>query len=259
MKIKLLIFFTVLTLINQESIAQAKILLEKTSHDFGQILEGDPATVEFSIKNEGTSPLIISKVQPACGCTTPDWTRDPIKPGEKGYIKASYGTSGRVGFFNKSITIYSNDESGTTHTLSIRGNVVKKVESKYSNDELRASPKIVLTKDEFNFGKVEKGARIPFKLEVKNLGRSDLLIDQIIASCTCVKAEILPDYIKVGETVTIDLIYTPLYMGQLEEIVYISCNDITKASHSFKIKANLVESLNTNTIIKENQSFIPFK
>src|SRR5699024_1959791 len=77
-------------------------------HDFGTLEEGDPAIAEFTFKNTGNVPIIIQNVHPSCGCTTPYWSKHPVKPGETGVIKAAYGTQGRVGAFNKSITVSSN-------------------------------------------------------------------------------------------------------------------------------------------------------
>jgi hypothetical protein len=77
-------------------------------HAFGTLREGDPAEHVFTFKNTGKEDIIISNVQPACGCTTPDWTRTPIKPGQTGMVKASYGTTGRVGGFDKNLTVMSN-------------------------------------------------------------------------------------------------------------------------------------------------------
>ena len=62
----------------------AEIKFEKETHDFGAIPQGTPATYEFSFKNTGKSPLIITNASASCGCTTPDWTREPIKPGKTG-------------------------------------------------------------------------------------------------------------------------------------------------------------------------------
>jgi len=96
------------------------------THDFGTLQEGDAAEAEFEFKNTGKEPLIIQNVHPSCGCTVPSWSKEAVAPGKKGVIKASYGTKGRVGAFNKNITVTST--AGTT-TLWIKGNVEKAPEA----------------------------------------------------------------------------------------------------------------------------------
>lgn len=95
-------------------------------HDFGTLQEGDPAEAEFVFTNTGKKPLIVQNVQPGCGCTTPFWSKDPVAPGKTGVIKASYGTKGRVGSFNKNITVTS---SAGTNVIYIKGTVEKAPES----------------------------------------------------------------------------------------------------------------------------------
>jgi hypothetical protein len=61
---------------------------EKTHHDFGTIKEDDgPVTYVFKFKNTGTAPLKLNNVQPACGCTASEWTKEDIAPGKEGYVK----------------------------------------------------------------------------------------------------------------------------------------------------------------------------
>ncbi|MCX8471538.1 MAG: DUF1573 domain-containing protein [Chitinophagaceae bacterium] len=79
--------------------------LSKTTHDFGKLPQGPTASTEFTVKNISNDVITIENVQPSCGCTVPDWTRNPIKPGENGTIKAVYNTQGRPGNFNKTLTI----------------------------------------------------------------------------------------------------------------------------------------------------------
>lgn len=104
---------------------QAEIAFQSTSHDFGTIVEGTQATVEFEFTNTGDAPLVLSSVNASCGCTTPEWTKEPIMPGQKGKVKAVYNSTGRPGSFTKSITVQSNAKNGTV-ILTIKGNVESK-------------------------------------------------------------------------------------------------------------------------------------
>ncbi len=96
---------------------------EATVHDFGKIKQGVPVTHEFTFTNTGKTPLVITNVQASCGCTTPAWSKDPIPPGGKGFIKATYNAAS-MGGFNKTVTVMANVENGFKQ-LSIKGEVVQ--------------------------------------------------------------------------------------------------------------------------------------
>ncbi len=100
----------------------------ETTHDFGQIAQGKPVTAEFKFTNTGKVALVLSSVTASCGCTTPDWTKDPIGPGKTGFIKATYNAAG-MGAFNKSVTVNANVEGGSTY-LTIKGEVIAAPEPK---------------------------------------------------------------------------------------------------------------------------------
>ena len=92
-------------------------------HDFGDIKESDgSATHTFTVLNNGELPLVISRVIASCGCTTPDWTKEPIAPGKTGDIRVTYDTVGRPGPFTKTISVYSNGKTGN-YVLTIKGDV----------------------------------------------------------------------------------------------------------------------------------------
>lgn len=102
--------------------AKAEIVFEATTHDFGKIFQGKQAIHEFVFTNKGKAPLVLSNVQPGCGCTTPEWPREPIMPGQKARIKAIYNPGSYKGQFSKGITVYSNATTGTVQ-LTIKGTV----------------------------------------------------------------------------------------------------------------------------------------
>ena len=107
----------------QSTESNAEFKFEKETHDFGRIKEGPSVTVEFKFVNTGTEPLIIEKVTPACGCTTPEWPKYPIKPGETAVIKATYSSQGRPGVFVKTVTVVSNAKT-PINVLTLKGEVI---------------------------------------------------------------------------------------------------------------------------------------
>ncbi len=96
-----------------------------TQHDFGKIKVGVPVTHEFTFTNTGDVPLIISTVQASCGCTVADYSKDPIAPKGKGFIKATFNAAS-VGVFSKTLTVNANTEEGVVY-LTIKGEVVQNV------------------------------------------------------------------------------------------------------------------------------------
>lgn len=102
-----------------------EITVDKTIHDFGTIKEskGNVSAV-FTIKNMANVPIILSKVRASCGCTTPEWTKEPIAPGKTGKVTATYNPKG-AGPFEKSITInISVGDKTRTIVVKVKGTVV---------------------------------------------------------------------------------------------------------------------------------------
>lgn len=102
-----------------------KISLDKKEHDFGTIQEGTVATTEFIITNTGESDLVIANATATCGCTVPEWPKQPIAPGSSAPIKVSFDSNGKPGQQSKMVTLVTNTESGT-ETFSIKANVTPK-------------------------------------------------------------------------------------------------------------------------------------
>ena len=115
-----LLLFFVLTSFSQKS----NITFDEREHNFGDIEEkGGKVSHKFMFTNNGKNPLRILSVKPSCGCTTPDWTKDEIKPGNQGYIIAEYNPKGRPGVFRKSLSIVTNDNQRAL--IFIKGKVIK--------------------------------------------------------------------------------------------------------------------------------------
>lgn len=107
---------------------------KSTKHDYGKINEDDGVAYhQFEFKNNGDAPLIIKNAQASCGCTTPEWPKNPIAPGQTGVIKVGYNPAGRPNNFSKSITVHSNAKQSSV-VLTITGFVnphVKTVDEIY--------------------------------------------------------------------------------------------------------------------------------
>ncbi len=97
------------------------ISFDNTVLDYGTIKPGSDGNRVFTVKNTGDKPLIISNVKPSCGCTTPDWSKEPILPGKTGQIKVHYNTT--PGPFQKMIEVFTNDPVNARSVIHIKGNV----------------------------------------------------------------------------------------------------------------------------------------
>ena len=125
----ILIFFVFLSLpvmLSAQNIDAAKkkdkIVVKETSFDFGKIMQGKPVFHDFQVVNLDSAPLVIDNVQASCGCTTPEWSREPIAPGGTSIIKVGYNAAA-AGYFEKTITLMYAE--GMTSMVSIKGNVWK--------------------------------------------------------------------------------------------------------------------------------------
>ena len=87
------------------------VALSTNNHDFGKVKKGTKVQHVFEITNTGKSPLVISEVKPACGCTAPDFTKDPILPGKKGKVTLSFDSSSFDGPQSKSADVFANVEN----------------------------------------------------------------------------------------------------------------------------------------------------
>jgi hypothetical protein len=95
----------------------------KESFDFGQITDGEKVSYDFKFTNIGKSPLIITSATATCGCTVPDYPKEPIAPGAEGIIRVVFDSTGKPGMQNKVVTITANTVPEITQ-LNILGNVV---------------------------------------------------------------------------------------------------------------------------------------
>jgi len=134
MKKALFIFF-VLSIIGGSAFAQTAVqptenpdapilFLEETLFDYGTIEQNSDGTHNFIYKNIGKEPLIFSKVRSSCGCTIPEWSREPLLSQQQDTIKVKYDTR-RLGRFSKTISIFSNAKKPMV-VVRIQGNVVAK-------------------------------------------------------------------------------------------------------------------------------------
>lgn len=100
---------------------------EGNMHDFGTLTPGDIVKHRFEYVNMGKDPLVIVNISTSCGCTIPEWTKEPVKAGEKGVITIQFTSEGQHGAFEKEISVQSNAATaGEFEKLYIKGIVAEK-------------------------------------------------------------------------------------------------------------------------------------
>lgn len=262
MKSRNLIFLFVALFTASVCRAQGVLQFTQTEHEFGNVTEGTQATHEFTFTNTGNAPVIISNVSASCGCTTPYWTKEPVLPGKKGKVTASYNSAGRPGVFHKTITVVSNAQPAS-HTLTIKGTVAAKTATVVANpvspEAVAQSSTLTLKERAHQFGKIERNKTISHTFAVSNTGQSDLRIDRVQSACNCVTFSLNKYPITPGSQAALELRYTPRSLHQQNETVTVFSNDLQQPTVTVTLQANVVESLATQNMLKEQKTMVPFR
>jgi len=104
---------------------QALMVFDTLEHDFGTIIEGERLMCYFPYRNNGEGQLLLTSVKASCGCTIPNWNREPLAPGKSEELKVLFDASGRKGKQHKQITVHSNSGTEAVY-LTIKANVIDK-------------------------------------------------------------------------------------------------------------------------------------
>ena len=107
---------------DNKEIIQPIVEILEPEYDFGIIPQGAKATHDYKIKNIGNSDLLITSAKGSCGCTVPEWPREPIKPGNEANIKVTFNSKGKTGKQNKRVTLMTN-AIPNVKILTIKGEV----------------------------------------------------------------------------------------------------------------------------------------
>ena len=215
---------------------------EKQVHDFGTMKEeAGTATYQFKFVNTGGTPLIIQNVRATCGCTAPDWTRQPVPPGGSGFVAATYNPAGRPGAFSKYLYVDSNSDQGSIR-LTIKGEVTPKPrtiedEYRYSMGGLR------LKANHLAFGNVNNTSRKDYRLEVIN--SSDKTISLGFQKVPAhMNIRFVPEVLKPSEKGFIVADYDASGKndwGMVIDRVNVTVDGVYDRSYSLVISANIVE------------------
>ncbi len=161
------------------------IRFDKKVHDFGDVLIAEgPVTCLFTFTNIGTQPLVIHNVISSCGCTTPEWTREPVKPGATGTIQATFSNDQGPYPFEKSLTVYVGVGASSLDRpvlLRLRG---VSHEQKKDLDEVFTTRigSLGLRKNQTSIGYIDQGVVKSDQMQVANLSKGELTVETATAS-----------------------------------------------------------------------------
>ena len=106
-------------------ISGPQISFDKDTHDYGEVFMHGDGNCVFTFTNTGNEPLLLTNVRAGCGCTVPQWPREPLLPGDSAEIKVRYTTLNRPHQINRSIVVTSNATNKPTQVLRLKGSVIE--------------------------------------------------------------------------------------------------------------------------------------
>lgn len=235
------------------------ITFDKTTHDFGKINEADGrVTTTFSFKNEGMAPLVLSNVRASCGCTTPKWTREPIEPGQEGYITVTYNPNGRPGRFQKTVTVTSNASEPTTK-LYIKGEVIPKPTQPTDQYPVKMG-ELALKKKSLNFGTITQGSNKMLEIEYANQSEQPVTVELLLRDeDSYMKPNVTLKTVEPKQTGKLQFALQsdecPLF-GPVTVEAYVMVNGKREINDTYKISlsANIKEDFSKLTVEQRQQA-----
>jgi hypothetical protein len=237
-----LLFFVLMLLSPVVYAQQAKaVLFREEAFDFGSIREEAGAAVhDFVFTNTTNRPIRIVNVQPSCGCTTPDWTKDPVAPGKTGFVKASYNPKGRPGYFNKTLTVTTDYEPNPV-ILQIKGTVSTEGVGSEADFQF-TSGGWKFKSGAFNLGKVYiKDEPTVRDFQFLNASDKPVSVTKVI-SPEYISTEVNPKTVKPGEKGHVKITYNGKKKNQYgfqSDNVEIHTDDESSPVKSFSVYATL--------------------
>lgn len=229
--------------------AQPVMKFDSNEHDFGKFKEeAGRQTFEFVFTNTGDAPLVIQNVSASCGCTTPEWTKQPIAAGAKGVVTAIYDPKNRPGAFNKTLTVFSNAKPQTA-ILIIKGEVIpreKTVEElfTFAVDPVRfESNHLAFT----NIKKTEKKIRVMQVINTSTTESVSITFDQVPAFLSL---KVTPSLLKPGQKGTVEGTYDATKnntWGHESSLIKVVINGKAQNNSYYYVSANLVEDFSSLT------------
>ncbi|MDL2282038.1 DUF1573 domain-containing protein [Parabacteroides sp. OttesenSCG-928-G06] len=253
----LFVLFGVICITLAEAQNNALLTIEESTFNFGNINETDgPATHTFIIRNTGKKPLVVNKVTASCGCTRPEWSKEPIAAGKTGELKVTFDPKGRPGPFLKTISVYSNGNKGS-YTLTIKGNVKPKsfqpiFTYPYSIGDLKLHTKTIL------YSTVRPEESIGERINILNDTQQPLTV--VLGKLpNFFTTAVNPETLQPGESGEISVLLDGKAVKRKGRIttdlqVNVISSDQKETTGVIKIAANIVDNFNKLTAAEKAQA-----
>ncbi len=224
------------------------LAFDEEVHDFGTIREeAGKVTTKFEFVNTGSAPLLIQNVRATCGCTAPEWTRQPVPPGGKGFVAATYNPAGRPNAFSKYLYVDANTDQGSLR-LTIKGVVTPKPRS-IEDDYRYEMSGLRLKANHLAFGNVNHTDKKDYSLDIINNSDAplNLGVQRLPGHMTL---EFVPAVLKPGEKGLVKATYNASVKndwGMVIDRVNVTVNGKYERGHSLVVSANIVEDFSALT------------
>lgn len=244
--ITLLLIFFVFQLSAQKT---PVIKFDFTEFNYGTIKEEDgKVKCKFTFKNVGDDTLRLLAVKAGCGCTTTEWTQNPLAPKKSGYIQVEYDPYNRPGEFSKGITVTTNDPNQSTIGLVIKGNVLPRPKTYQDLFPVQLG-NLRLEAAQFNFGNANNTEIRTDTMKIYNEWKQPMTL-KFSNLATYIKMKAMPEILKPGKEGLLIISYDVSQrndFGYMYDRVMISTNDSVMPEKNVNISLNIVEDFSKLT------------
>ncbi|MBN1413892.1 MAG: DUF1573 domain-containing protein [Bacteroidales bacterium] len=228
------------------------IAFETSEHDFGNVYESEgTVSVDFEFTNTGKVPVILQNVHASCGCASPEWTKEPVVPGQDGRIKVTFNPKNRPGPFTKTITVTSNAEPAVK-TLTIKGTVipvqisrlVNALGYKYTIGDLK------LQKVHASFGDVLMGRDDTVSINLINTSADKTLHLGFLKIPDHLTVHFIPDSIPPNDVGKIHFVFSSVKRNDWDYVIdrlHLMINGELLPNNTISLTANVKEDFSTMT------------
>lgn len=250
MKVKFIYFLFIIlgNFIVAEAQKNAIIKFDSTVHDFGKIREdGGKVSTTFFFSNVGTDTLKLINVRPGCGCTTADWTKSPVLPGQKGYILTQYDPHGRPGIFNKAVNVTTN-ASDTPIMLIIKGDVTPRVKTILDTFPVQSGD-LLMKSNHVAFLEIKNNVVRTDTLEILNYWNRPMTFS-VAGVPAHIKCKIVPESLAPKQKGIVIVTYDAAKkndFGLVYDYVNLITNDSAESNKPITVSANITEDFSGMT------------